>query len=81
MEIPLGKVAHEQHYRAVITTAVQPSGLNDQQHRGRQVAQWSMTVLVASQAGTAWSKVPVALVGDARLIRVLTALNGDIGFS
>lgn len=64
VEIPLGAVAHEQHYRAVITTAVQ-SGGNDQEHMGRQVAQWSMTAVIASQAGTAWSKVPVAIVGAA----------------
>eukprot|EP00913_Durusdinium_trenchii_P007891 g7403.t1 len=64
VEVPLKKVNHEQHYRAQISSAVQKSGHNDDRHKGRQVTQWSMTAVVASQGGVAWTKVPIAITGD-----------------
>eukprot|EP00435_Cladocopium_sp_Y103_P024109 s129_g5.t2 len=64
VEIPLKKVNHEQHYRAQISTAVEATGKNDDVHKGRQVTQWSMTAVIASQGGVAWTKVPIPMNGD-----------------
>ncbi|CAJ1333884.1 unnamed protein product [Effrenium voratum] len=73
LEYPLASLNHELKLQVEIISAVDKSGTNSEEQKGRQVTSWLAAAILGTETHRAWLKVAVNLNGD-----FTKAVKGDL---